>query len=129
VETHVEVTDTRTIVKSTTKTKSKKLKSAITIGLFVAPALIVYTLYVLYPIFTTFIYSFYDWDGMGVGTYVGLQNYLDLLKDAIFWKSLTNNTWVVLTSVFAQIPLGLIMALMLFAPIKGIKFFSSIYGY
>jgi raffinose/stachyose/melibiose transport system permease protein len=127
VETHVEVTDTRTIVKSTTKTKSKKLKSAITIGLFVAPALIVYTLYVLYPIFTTFIYSFYDWDGMGVGTYVGLQNYLDLLKDAIFWKSLTNNTWVVLTSVFAQIPLGLIMALMLFAPIKGIKFFSSIY--
>jgi raffinose/stachyose/melibiose transport system permease protein len=127
VETHVEVTDTRTNVKSTTKTKSKKLKSAITIGLFVAPALIVYTLYVLYPIFTTFIYSFYDWDGMGVGTYVGLQNYLDLLKDAIFWKSLTNNTWVVLTSVFAQIPLGLIMALMLFAPIKGIKFFSSIY--
>lgn len=127
METHVEVTDTRTIVKSTTKTKSKKLKSAITIGLFVAPALIVYTLYVLYPIFTTFIYSFYDWDGMGVGTYVGLQNYLDLLKDAIFWKSLTNNTWVVLTSVFAQIPLGLIMALMLFAPIKGIKFFSSIY--
>jgi raffinose/stachyose/melibiose transport system permease protein len=64
---------------------------------------------------------------MGVGTYVGLQNYLDLLKDAIFWKSLTNNTWVVFTSVFAQIPLGLIMALMLFAPIKGIKFFSSIY--
>ncbi|QGQ45020.1 carbohydrate ABC transporter permease [Metabacillus sediminilitoris] len=127
METHVEVTDTRTIVKSTTKTKSKKLKSAITIGLFVAPALIVYTLYVLYPIFTTFIYSFYDWDGMGVGTYVGLQNYLDLLKDAIFWKSLTNNTWVVFTSVFAQIPLGLIMALMLFAPIKGIKFFSSIY--
>jgi raffinose/stachyose/melibiose transport system permease protein len=127
VETHVEVTDTRTIVKSTTKMKSKKLKSAITIGLFVAPALIVYTLYVLYPIFTTFIYSFYDWDGMGVGTYVGLQNYLDLLKDAVFWKSLTNNTWVVFTSVFAQIPLGLIMALMLFAPIKGIKFFSSIY--
>jgi raffinose/stachyose/melibiose transport system permease protein len=127
VETHVEVTDTRTIVKSTTKTKSKKLKSALTIGLFVAPALIVYTLYVLYPIFTTFIYSFYDWDGMGVGTYVGLQNYFDLLKDAIFWKSLTNNTWVVFTSVFAQIPLGLIMALMLFAPIKGIKFFSSIY--
>jgi raffinose/stachyose/melibiose transport system permease protein len=127
VETHVKVADAKAIVKPTARIKNKKLKSAITIGLFVAPALIVYSVYVLYPILTTLMYSFYEWDGMGVGVFVGLQNYIDLLSDAIFWKSLTNNAWVVLTSVFAQIPLGLIMALMLFAPIKGIKVFSSIY--
>jgi raffinose/stachyose/melibiose transport system permease protein len=125
--TEVKVTNRRSIVNVATRTKQNKFKSALTIGLFVAPALIVYSIYVIYPILTTLMYSFYDWDGMGVGVFVGLQNYIDLFKDAIFWKALTNNTWVVLTSVFVQIPLGLIMALMLFAPIKGIRFFSSIY--
>ena len=114
-------------MKPVVRAKSKKLKSALTIGLFVAPALIVYAVYVLYPILTTFMYSFYEWDGMGVGVFVGWKNYADLLQDAVFWTSLKNNTWVVFTSVFVQIPLGLIMALMLFAPIRGIRFFSSIY--
>jgi len=125
--TEVKVTNTRSIVNVASRTKQNKFKSALTIGLFVAPALIVYSIYVIYPILTTLMYSFYDWDGMGAGVFIGLQNYIDLFKDAIFWKALTNNTWVVLTSVFVQIPLGLIMALMLFAPIKGIRFFSSIY--
>ena len=127
METQTEVVKSRIGIKPASRMKSKKLRSAITIGLFVAPALIVYSIYVLYPIISTFMYSFYDWDGMGVGKFVGMQNYINLFKDAVFLTALKNNTWVVLTSVFAQIPLGLIMALMLFAPIKGIKFFSSIY--
>ena len=105
----------------------KTLKNALTIFLFTAPALIVYTVYVLYPIVSTFIYSLYDWDGSTAGTFVGMGNYIRLLGDSVFWTALTNNTWVVFTSVFVQIPLGLIMALMLFAPIRGLKFFSSIY--
>ncbi len=117
----------KTVSKSTSKLSSKTLKNVLTISLFIAPALIVYIVYVLYPIVSTFIYSLYDWDGSSAGTFVGLHNYLNLLGDSIFWTSLTNNTWVVLTSVFVQIPLGLIMALMLFAPIKGIRFFSSVY--
>lgn len=127
METQTEVAKSRIGVKTVSRMKNKKLKSAITIGLFVAPALIVYSIYVLFPIISTFMYSFYEWDGMGVGEFVGMQNYINLFKDAVFLTALKNNTWVVLTSVFAQIPLGLIMALMLFAPIKGIKFFSSIY--
>ncbi|MDQ0229244.1 carbohydrate ABC transporter permease [Metabacillus malikii] len=112
---------------ATTRTRTKKLKNYLTIGLFIAPALIVYSIYVLYPIISTLIYSFYEWDGMGVGIFVGFDNYIQLLKDTVFLTALKNNTWVVLTSVFAQIPLGLIMALMLFTPIRGIRFFSSIY--
>ncbi|WP_160724881.1 carbohydrate ABC transporter permease [Bacillus sp. USDA818B3_A] len=127
METQVKAAESMALVNPAARIRSKKLKGAITIGLFVAPALIVYSVYVLYPVLTTLMYSFYNWDGMGVGVFVGLQNYIDLFKDAIFWKALTNNTWVVFTSVFVQIPLGLIMALMLFAPIKGIRFFSSVY--
>ncbi|PPA70818.1 carbohydrate ABC transporter permease [Jeotgalibacillus proteolyticus] len=109
------------------KAKKRKLKNALTIGLFVSPALLVYALYVIYPILATLNYSFYDWNGSSVGTYIGLQNYVQLFNDSIFWTALLNNTWITLTSVFVQIPLGLIMALMLFAPIKGIRLMSSVY--
>jgi raffinose/stachyose/melibiose transport system permease protein len=110
--------------------KSRKVarnKNIITISLFIAPALIVYLLYVVYPILATFHYSFYEWDGTTEKTFIGLGNYVELFHDGVFWTSLKNNTWVVLTSVFVQIPLGLIMALMLFAPIRGIRFFNSVY--
>lgn len=115
------------IVQPAVRPKSKSLNKFVTISLFLAPAIIIYVIYVLYPIFSTLLYSFYEWDGVGAGTYVGLQNYVNLLSDSIFWTSLTNNTWVVLTSVFVQIPLGLIMALMLLAPIRGIRLFSGVY--
>ncbi|TFE00621.1 carbohydrate ABC transporter permease [Jeotgalibacillus salarius] len=109
------------------KAKKRKMKNVLTITLFVSPALIVYALYVIYPILATLNYSFYDWSGSNVGTFIGLQNYVQLFNDSIFWTALLNNTWITLTSVFVQIPLGLIMALMLFAPIKGIKLMSSVY--
>lgn len=115
------------VVQPAVRPKSKSLNKFVTISLFLAPAVIIYVIYVLYPIFSTLLYSFYEWDGVGAGTYVGLQNYVNLLSDTIFWTSLTNNTWVVLTSVFVQIPLGLIMALMLLAPIRGIRLFSGVY--
>ena len=108
-------------------TKKRNMRKAVTIGLFTAPALIVYLVYVIYPILSTLGYSFYSWDGTNDKTFIGLDNYIQLFNDVVFWTSLTNNAWVVLTSVFVQIPLGMIMALMLFAPIRGIRLFSSVY--
>lgn len=108
-------------------TKKRNVRKAVTIGLFTAPALIVYLVYVVYPILSTLSYSFYSWDGTSEKTFIGFDNYIQLFNDTIFWTSLTNNVWVVLTSVFVQIPLGMIMALMLFAPIRGIRLFSSVY--
>ncbi|PFG14999.1 carbohydrate ABC transporter permease [Bacillus sp. es.036] len=107
--------------------KKKNMRKAVTISLFTAPALIVYLVYVVYPILSTLSYSFYSWDGTSDKTFIGLDNYVQLFHDAIFWTSLTNNAWVIITSVFVQIPLGMIMALMLFAPIRGIRLFSSVY--
>jgi raffinose/stachyose/melibiose transport system permease protein len=118
------------IVQKQEITKVKKAvrnKNIFMIFLFIAPALLVYLMYVVYPIFATLNYSFYNWDGTTVGTFVGLGNYTALFNDAIFWTALKNNVWVVATSVFVQIPLGLIMALMLFAPIRGLRLFNSIY--
>ncbi|WP_152657704.1 carbohydrate ABC transporter permease [Oceanobacillus sp. CFH 90083] len=104
-----------------------KWKNGLVIFLFIAPALFIYLLYVVYPIIATFEYSFHTWTTAGEKMFVGLENYANLFADPVFWTSLKNNIWVVLTSVFIQIPLGLIMALLLVSPIKGIRFFNSVY--
>lgn len=114
-------------MKSKRKTIDKKVKKTITISLFIAPALIIYSLYVIYPILTTLNYSFFEWNGISDKVFIGLDNYSEMLNDDVFWISLKNNAWVVLASVFIQIPLGLLMALFLFAPIRGIRFFNGIY--
>ncbi len=98
-----------------------------TISLFIAPALIIYSLYVIYPILTTLNYSFFEWNGISDKMFIGLDNYIRMFNDDVFWVSLKNNGWVVIASVFIQIPLGLVMALLLFAPIRGIRFFNGIY--
>jgi raffinose/stachyose/melibiose transport system permease protein len=106
---------------------NKKMKKTLTISLFIAPALLVYSLYVIYPILSTLNYSFYNWNGISQKVFIGLDNYARMLNDDVFWLALKNNAWVVLASVFIQIPLGLIMALLLFAPIRGIRFFNGAY--
>ena len=126
METHIKVARSRTKSQAISK-RSSTFKNNLTIFLFIAPAFIIYAVYVLYPIYSTFNYSLYEWDGMSEKTFIGLQNYVNLFNDTIFWTSLTNNVWVVLTSIFVQIPLGLIMALMLFAPIRGIRLMNSVY--
>lgn len=114
-------------VNAKSETSSRKIKKMLTISIFIAPALFVYSLYVIYPILTTLSYSFYDWNGVSEKVFIGLENYVTMFKDEIFWVSLKNNVWVVLASVFVQIPLGLLMALLLFAPIRGIRLFNGVY--
>lgn len=49
--------------------------------LFVAPALVIYIFFALKPICETVWYSLFAWDGIGPATWVGIENYLDLLKN------------------------------------------------
>ncbi|GAK03039.1 N-acetyl-D-glucosamine ABC transport system, permease protein [Geomicrobium sp. JCM 19037] len=106
----------------------KKRMNAWTILLFILPALLVYVVYVVYPIITTFNYSLFDWSGLSADTtFVGLGNYISLYMDRIFWLALQNNVLIVMASVLLQIPLGLIMALILSSSIKGRRFFNVMF--
>jgi raffinose/stachyose/melibiose transport system permease protein len=90
-----------------------------------APALIVYTLFVLYPIVRSFLYGFYNWNGLSKPKYIGVENFYRILTDSIFWKSFKNNVFVILASVFGQIPLGILAAAALSGKLKGRSFFRT----
>jgi multiple sugar transport system permease protein/raffinose/stachyose/melibiose transport system permease protein len=61
--------------------------------LFIAPAMLYYAIFVLYPLLATFYYSMSTIAPIGgklVTTFVGLQNYIDLLQDEIFFRAAGN---------------------------------------
>jgi len=99
-------------------------KLAILIGL--VPALLIYLIFSIIPILISIYYSFMDWNGFGAMKFVGLQNFIDIAKDPVFWKSLKNNLFVVAASVFGQIPIALGLALLLNRKLKGAKIFRTI---
>jgi raffinose/stachyose/melibiose transport system permease protein len=101
----------------------RRNKKYIIIGLL--PALLFYTIFVLYPIVRSFFYGFYDWNGLSQPVYIGLKNFKEILSDQIFWVSFKNNIFIVVASIFGQIPLGLIIAIVLNRKLKGAGFFRS----
>ena len=73
--------------------------------LFVVPALVMYGLFVLQPLFLTVQYSLYRWDGVGPATFVGLSNYATVLSEPRLLETLFNAFRLVL--FFSLIPVGL----------------------
>ena len=95
---------------------------------FVAPALLVYGIFVLYPIVQSVAYSFYQWSGIAPGfTFVGLGNYQQVLQTPVFWKALGNNLILVIASILTQLPLALGVALLLSTRLRGLRLFRTIY--
>jgi raffinose/stachyose/melibiose transport system permease protein len=82
--------------------------------LFVVPALFLVLVFVYYPVIENFRLSFFDWDAFATAeTFVGLNNYRELIADPVFWTSLRNNIYYAVVSVVVQIGLGLVLAALL----------------
>lgn len=95
------------------------------IVLGLAPALLVYLLFAVFPILQSVYLSFMDWDGLTAMRFIGLGNYIEALQNPTFWNSFKNNLYVVAASVFGQVPIALALALLLNRRIKGAKFFRT----
>ncbi|WHX99019.1 sugar ABC transporter permease [Neobacillus sp. DY30] len=95
--------------------------------LFLAPFLIVYSLFMLYPIIKGFIISLHDWTLGMDSSFVGFQNYITMVKDSYFWEALGNTILFVLISTPALIFVGLGIALLVNAGLKGTTFLRSVF--
>lgn len=80
---------------------------------FIAPFFIVYGIFNLFPILFSFYISLTNWQGYGPMTCVGLGNYVSLLKNMAFYKSVLNSFIIVLETMIPIQSLGLILALLL----------------
>jgi ABC-type sugar transport system permease subunit len=94
---------------------------------FVAPALILFGLFVAYPIVETIHLSFVDWDGINSKLWVGLDNYKELFKDSVFTDAVKHTVYWGLATVPAQMLVGLVLALALDRNIKFRNTFRAIF--
>jgi raffinose/stachyose/melibiose transport system permease protein len=100
----------------------------LTIALFLAPALIIFLTFVIYPILRSVYFSMFNWKGFGPAVdFVGLQNYIDILSDQIFMKAVGNGFVIVALSLIIQLPLSLALALMVGRDLPGRAFFRTIF--
>ena len=94
-----------------------------TIIAFLAPALVLYTLFVLYPIVQSMRYSLYDWNGLeALDDFVGLDNFRRAFSDSLFRDALKHNAVIILLSLLLQVPFALGLAVLLNAklPARGL---------
>ena len=89
----------------------KALRKQLPNYLFVLPHFFFFTLFLLYPIFRGLEISLYDWKIMlKEQQFIGLANYQALMKDRIFWETLSHTGYFVLITVTINIVLGLLVA-------------------
>jgi raffinose/stachyose/melibiose transport system permease protein len=90
---------------------TKRVRRQTLVGwLFVAPALVMYGVFVLQPLVLTVQYSFYRWDGVGPASWVGPSNYLTVLGDPRLRETLFNAFRLVLFFSLVPVALGLVTA-------------------
>ena len=105
----------------------REMRREWTAYLFHAPGLILFALFVVYALFTAFILSFQDWDLIGERTWVGLDNYRELLQDEEFHDALGHTAYFVIGTVVPSTILGLGLALLLNSQIRGLGLFRTAY--
>ena len=88
--------------------------------LFLPPALLLFTLFVVLPIGEAAWYSGYNWNGFGTPkNWVGLDNYRFVLETRAFGTAIKNNLLIIVVSLLVQLPLALALAIMLAEKFKG----------
>ena len=93
---------------------------------FAFPTLIIFTAFVVYPIIPAIIISIQKHDGFKSSGYIGLLNYIDVLKSSTFWLSNYNTFLIVVISLFIALPTSLILALVIDKQSQGTtRFFKS----
>ncbi len=95
--------------------------------LIVLPALLL-TAGILYPFALAGYYSLTDYNLLSpVRNFIGLRNYLDLLRSGEFWRSLGLTLLYAALVVAVEVPLGLGLALLLHLEIRSIRFFRFLF--
>jgi len=93
---------------------------------FMLPAIIVFSVYVIYPIFNSIYLSFFEWNGMDEKVFIGFENYIELFDTDTFYIALKNNVIWLFLFMLAP-PIGLALALYLNQNVFGIRLVKSLF--
>jgi multiple sugar transport system permease protein/raffinose/stachyose/melibiose transport system permease protein len=88
----------------------------------------VYIVIVIVPLFSSFYFSFTDWNGFSYKySFVGIENYLKIARDANFINAIKNTIIWMAAAIIIPVGSGLAIALVLQRRIRGANFFKSLF--
>ena len=95
------------------KTRNRKILPAHIFD-FLAPATIIYTIFMIYPLLDSLRLSLFTAGEQGSEVFIGLQNFITLLTDELwsprFWGAFKNNFLFFAIHLLVQNPIGLLLA-------------------
>lgn len=94
---------------------------------FIAPGFLVYTFFMIVPLFVAMYFSLFKWAGVGDMTFVGLANFRTIFRDPrmskTFFNALANNAMYMAIAVCVFVPLQTLMAYLIHIRIPGARTF------
>lgn len=98
------------------------------IHLFPIPALIIYGLFIVYPLVAALTYSFFDWKGIKRGAFIGFENFKNLFTlepfAGLFWNAFQHNVLYFVLQMIVQNGLAFLLAFIIYKKIRGAEFFK-----
>ncbi len=118
-------------VKSVEKKKSKGIKNRDNMGwLFIAPFLIVFLTFSIYPVLRTLYLSFTDYSGFNEPTWTGLTNYKRVFTDKLLWEAFGNTIKIWGINIVLQLGIAFLLTIV-FSDIKykmrGLSVFRALF--
>lgn len=96
--------------------------------LFIAPWLIGFCVFTLFPMLFSLYTSFTNWDGMNSPSFIGLKNYINIFNvDRLFQTSLKNTLYYVALSVPLNILISIALAILLNKRLPATNFFRAVF--
>lgn len=114
------------IKKISARNRAKARKNMISALFFLSPTLIIFLTFIIFPVFFSFYLSFHQWNMFSTEqSYVGLDNYIRMFKDAEFWEVLKNTLIYTIGTVPLNMILSLFVAYILNRKLIGKKFLRT----
>ncbi|MGH2531033.1 MAG: carbohydrate ABC transporter permease [Thermomicrobiales bacterium] len=107
--------------------RRKSLRKLLTGLAFISPWIVGTLAFQVYPFFASLYYSFRDTTLLSPGEFVGLDNYRELINDALFWTSLKNTVYYTLASVAIGTVCAIGLALLLNQRLTGQTVYRTIF--
>ena len=105
------------------------MKKRITPYFYILPAVLLVGIFLIYPIIFNLLSSFTKWKGFNFSKaeFIGIKNYMTLIKDPIFIRDLRNCLLFMVLTIFFQMSIGLVLTVFLNLKLLGYRLMETIY--
>lgn len=95
--------------------------------IFLTPTLLVFSIFVFIPIIYSIWMSLHNWQGLGIPDFIGIDNFVEIFNDNVFWIALRNTIVYAAGVIPFSMGLGLLVATGLNLPLPGRAILRTIY--